>query len=116
MGQLSEACAKALPSNELKGLAKFWADGKRQLNINEIADLNAEDKDTYNRWQKKKKGKKTDKDRERDYAVKKAKIERVQQLMEEEILKQEPPGVTEAIGVAESAMKSALKEDMTGTL
>ena len=28
------------------GLAKFWKDGKRLLDINEIADLNADDKDT----------------------------------------------------------------------
>jgi hypothetical protein len=73
---LSEVCRDALPKSNLKGLAKFWADGKRPLNINEIADLNADDKDTYERWQKKKKGKKTDKAKERDYAVKAAKRER----------------------------------------
>lgn len=29
--QLSEACRAALPDTSLKGLAKFWADGKRQV-------------------------------------------------------------------------------------
>ena len=45
---LSAACQATLPSDDKSGLAKFWADGKRQLHINEISELNAEDKDTYN--------------------------------------------------------------------
>jgi len=117
---LSEACQAALPKTELKGLAKFWADGKRQLNINEISDLNAEDKDTYNRWQKRKKGKKTDKDKERDYAVKAAKRERVTELVsnavKEAVAAAEEPSVKMAIDVATSEAKKALDEDMTGTL
>merc|ERR1719238_513898 len=94
---LSEACAAALPSTELKGLAKYWADGKRQLNINEITELNAEDKDVYNRWQKRKKGKKTDKDRERDYAVKQAKKERTISLIEAAVTQAAPATVAEAL-------------------
>jgi hypothetical protein len=117
---LSEACQAALPKQELKGLAKFWADGKRTLNINEIADLNADDKDTYNRWQKRKKGKKTDKDRERDYAVKAAKRERVIDLVKsavkEATMADAEPSVKKAIEIATAEAKKALDEDMTGTL
>ena len=114
--QLSEACRAALPSTELKGLAKYWADGKRQLLIDEIAELNADDKDTYNRWQKKKKGKKTDKDRERDYAVKKAKRERVESLIEQAVIDAKPSAIADALEVATATAKTALAEDMTGTL
>ena len=113
---LSAACAAALPSTELKGLAKYWADGKRQLLIDEIAELNADDKDTYNRWQKKKKGKKTDKDRERDYAVKKAKCERVESLIEQAVIDAKPSAIADALEVATATAKTALAEDMTGTL
>jgi len=113
---LSEACAATLPSTELKGLAKFWKDGKRQLNINEITELNKDDKDTYNRWQKRKKGKKTDKDKERDYAVKAAKRERTISLIEQAVAEAAPATVAEAIEVAQKAAKQALDEDMTGTL
>ena len=52
--QLTEACRAALPKDEAKGLAKFWADGKRHLLIDEIMDLSADEKDTYERWKKKK--------------------------------------------------------------
>ena len=114
--QLSEACRAALPSTELKGLAKYWADGKRQLLIDEIAELNADDKDTYNRWQKKKKGRKTDKDRERDYAVKEAKRERVEKLIAQAVKEAKPSSVEEAMKLAEAEAKKALQEDMTGTL
>jgi len=117
---LSAACQAALPKSELKGLAKFWADGKRQLNINEIADLNTDDKDTYNRWQKKKKGKKTDKDRERDYAVKAAKRERTIELIgtavKEAVSADAEPSMAKAIEVATKQAKVLLDEDMTGTL
>ena len=112
---LTEACRAALPVNDLKGLAKFWADGKRALTINEIADLNADDKDTYNRWQKKKKGKKTEKDRERDYAVKKAKVERVEKLMTAAVKAAKPATVADAVTVAEAEAKKAVDEDMTGS-
>ena len=113
---LTEACAAALPSSELKGLAKFWADGKRQLHINEIAELNAEDKDTYTRWQKRKKGKKTDRDRERDYAVKQAKKERVESLIATAVREAAPATAAAAIEVAQAEEKKLLAEDMTGTL
>jgi len=114
--ELSEACAAALPKSELKGLAKFWADGKRQLNINEIADLNKDDKDTYNRWQKRKKGTKTDKDKERDYAVKAAKKERAEQLIKEAVKAAKPASSEAALEAAQAAEKTLLAEDMTGTL
>ena len=113
---LSEACQAVLPKEDLKGLAKFWADGKRALTIDEIADLNADDKDTYNRWQKKKKGKKTDKDKERDYAVKKAKLERVESLIAAAVKEAKPSTLAEAVEAAEKEAKKAVDEDMTGTL
>jgi len=112
---LSESCQGALPKNELKGLAKFWEDGKRQLNINEISELNADDKDTYNRWQKKKKGKKTEKDRERDFAVKGAKRERVITLVTVAAKKAASAG-EDVMAAAEAEAKQAMAEDMTGTL
>lgn len=112
---LSEACRNALPVDDLKGLAKMWKEGKRQLTINEIADLNADDKDTYNRWQKKKKGKKSDSQKERDYAVKVAKKERVQSLMTTAVKEGKPSSVAEAIEIASKEMKKAVDEDMTGT-
>jgi len=113
---LSEACRATLKVDELQGLAKYWADGKRALNINEIADLNVDDKDTYNRWMKKKKGKKTDKDRERDYAVKAAKRERVESLIAVAVKEGRPSTVAEAVKIAEAEAQKAIDEDMTGTL
>ena len=118
---LSESCRATLPKDDAKGLAKFWADGKRQLNINEIADLNADDKDTYNRWKAKKAKKgKTDKDKERDYAVKAAKRERVIDLIssavKEAVAAASEPDVKMAIEVAKAEAQKALDEDMTGTL
>ena len=101
--------------SQLKGLAKFWEDGKRQLNINEISELNADDKDTYNRWQKKKKGKKTEKDRERDFAVKGAKRERVITLVTVAAKKAASAG-EDVMAAAEAEAKQAMAEDMTGTL
>jgi len=114
---LTEACNAAVPREELKGLAKFWKDGKRELHINEISDLNADDKDTYTRWQKKKKGKKkTDKDRERDYAVKAAKRERVESLISAAVVDAKPSSLEEATKVAKAEAAKALDEDMTNTL
>ena len=39
-------CVHDAASKHSTGLAKFWKEGKRMLDINEIADLNADDKDT----------------------------------------------------------------------
>ena len=114
--KLGEACRATLPQEDLKGLAKFWKDGKRTLNIDEIADLNADDKDTYNRWMKKKKGKKTDSQKERDYAVRVAKKERVTSLITAAVKEAKPASVADAIEVAGKEMKKAMDEDMTGTL
>ena len=47
----------------------------RPLVIDEIAELNADDKDTYKRWMKKKGGSKSAKDKERAYAIKTQKKE-----------------------------------------
>ena len=113
---LSEACRATIKVEELKGLAKYWADGKRALNIDEISELNVDDKDTYTRWQKKKKGKKTDKDKERDYAVKAAKRERVEGLIAAAVKEGKPSTVAEATKIAEGEAQKAIDEDMTGTL
>lgn len=118
---LSAGCRDALPTEELKGLAKFWKDGKRDLVINEIADLSSDDKDTYTRWHKRKHKKgKSAKDVERDYAVKQAKIERVTKLLEEgavaALTAMDAPSMEEAKKVVADQMKTALKEDLTGTL
>ena len=67
-------------------------------------------------WQKRKKGKKTDKDRERDYAVKAAKKERTQSLIITAIKEAKPSSNKEALAIAEATEKTLLAEDMTGTL
>ena len=67
-------------------------------------------------WQKRKKGKKTDKDRERDYAVKAAKRERTQELIITAIKAAKPATNAEAMEVAAATEKQLLSEDMTGTL
>ena len=118
---LSEECRAALPKNTKKGLALYWADGKRQLHINEISELNKDDKETYNSWMSKKKKKgKSDKDKEREYAVKAAKRERVIELIKaavsEAVSAAEEPSVKVAIEAASAEAKKALAEDMTGTL
>ena len=87
-----------------------------ELTINEITDLNKDDKDTYDRWQKRKKGKKTDKDRERDYAVKQAKRERVESLITAAIKEAKPESSAAALEVAQAKEKELLAEDLTGTL
>ena len=81
--ELSTSCQAALPKKEeVKGLKKFWADGKRELTPAEEGELNEEDKDIYTGWHTRKfKGKKTDKSRERDYAIKVAKKERATKLV-----------------------------------
>ena len=113
--ELSSACAAALPTTELKGLAKFWADGKRALNINEITDLNSEDKEVYDRWQKRKKGKKTEKDRERDYAVKQAKRERAESLIAQAVRDANPASAAAALEVARAESKMLLECARTRT-
>ena len=57
-----------------------------------------------------------EKDRERDYAVKKAKRERVESLIATAVTEASPSSAAEAIKVAEAEAKKALDEDMTGTL
>lgn len=118
--QLTANCAAALPKDELKGLAKFWADGKRRLNINEILDLSADDKDTYDRWMKRKGKKTTDKDRERAYAVKVAKKERAVSVVTAAVVEglkaMSSPSAADATALATEEAKKAVEEDMTGTL
>lgn len=85
--ELSSSCQAALPKpEEAKGLKKFWADGKRELTPAEEGELNEEDKDIYSGWHTRKfKGKKTEKSKERDYAVKVAKKERAMKLVKEAV-------------------------------
>lgn len=119
--QLTEACQAALPHEDLKGLAKFWKEGKRQLSIDEISELNVDDKDTYNRWTKKKKGRKTEKDKDRDYAVRKAKRERVTELLTTSVAEHvqgaaTKPSVEACVKFAKGKADAHIAEDMTKTL
>jgi len=117
--QLSETCAAALPKDDRKGLAKFWADGKRVLTINEIADLNADDKDTYNRWKKRKGGAKNDKGKEREYAIKTQKKEMAVKQVTTAVVERLAEGeltMERASKLASREAKTAVDEDMTGTL
>merc|ERR1719498_2044085 len=121
---LSEACQAVLPAQEaVKGLKKFWADGKRTLLIDEIMELNADEKDTYEKWQKKKKGKKTEKDREREYAIKQAKREKTEKRVAEAgaaaakaaLEKGGGDAKKAALEAVEAEWKVAMSEDMTNT-
>jgi len=120
--ELSAACQAALPKKEeVKGLKKFWADGKRELTSAEEAELNEEDKDIYSGWHTRKfKGKKTDKSRERDYAVKVAKKERATKLVTEAVAaamtQHEKPTQKDALEAVKKEMAKALEEDLTKTL
>lgn len=118
--QLSEACQSALPKDDLKGLAKFWKDGKRELSVNEIFDLNADDKDTYNRWKKKKAKSKSPKAKERDYAIKMQKKEQTIKQITQAVVDGLTAGGEMSIEVATSLVKkeakTQLENDMTGTL
>merc|ERR1719182_959837 len=80
-----------------------------------------EDKEIYQRWHKRKNKKgKNEKEKEREYAVKQAKIERVERLIEEGVAAKlqasEAPTLEEAKKLVSEAMGAALREDMTGTL
>jgi len=117
--QLSQDCQDALPKDELKGLAKFWKEGKRMLDINEIADLNADDKDTYNRWKKKKGGAKSAKQKERDYAIKTQKKEQTVTQVTQAVVDALAGGeltLEAATTLVKKESKAALDADMTGTL
>ena len=117
--QLSEACQAALPEDDRKGLAKFWADGKRVLLIDEIADLNADDKDTYNRWKKRKGGSKSDKDKDRQYAIKTQKKAQVVKQVTTAVAERLAGGeltMDRATSLASREAKAAVEADMTGTL
>ena len=120
--ELSAQCQKALPKKEeVKGLKKFWANGKRELTSEEKAELNEEDQDIYSGWHTRKfKGKKTEKSRERDYAVKVAKKERATKLVTEAVAARlaelSKPMEADALGIVEEEMKKAIEEDLTKTL
>jgi len=123
---LSAACAAALPvKEEATGLKKFWSDGKRFLEEHETAELNEEDLDDYQSWEKRKL-KKTGKSRERDLAVKLAKAKRVQGLVTEaataaalEIyptFKSYAAGLDAVTQIVKAEFDKALREDRTQTL
>lgn len=125
--QLSAACQAALPAQEAaSGLSKFWSEGKRELTKAEITQLDEEDDDTYTRWLKRKKGKKSDKDKDREYAVREQKKAQATKAVivaateaaaaaisngdsKEAVLKA-------ATSAATAAAEAELKGDMTGTL
>ena len=70
----------------------------------------------YERWLKKKGKKKTDKDKERQYAVKTAKKEKTVKLVVEAVAKAIAAGASaeDATSLVESEAKKAIAEDMTG--
>ena len=121
---LIDRSGSGLPSGGADGLAGLWADGKRQLEEAEVGTLNEDDLDTYQRWLKKKKGPKSSKMKERDFAVKVQKKEKAQKAMEEAALsaavaagggasKDVQELVVEA---AKVSFDKSVKEDKTGTL
>jgi hypothetical protein len=120
--ELSSGCQGALPKKEeVKGLKKFWANGKRELEDSEMSELNAEDKDIYTGWHTRKfKGKKTEKSRERDYAVKVAKKERTAKLMTEAVTvamtKHADPSVKAALAAVKEEFAKEVEADLTKTL
>jgi len=125
--QLSTACVAALPKQEEKtGLAdKYWADGKRELSKAELDALNEDDRDTYNRWIKRRKGPKTDRDKDKHYAVKKQKLASAMKSVtaqataaaKAELLQgNKIEAKSAAMKTVKSAMEQAIAEDMTGTL
>mmetsp|Transcript_47871 Transcript_47871/g.150397 ORF Transcript_47871/g.150397 Transcript_47871/m.150397 type:complete len:247 (+) Transcript_47871:38-778(+) len=126
--QLSEGCRAALPEKEeAKGLyGIYWKDGKRELDEDEVGELLGEELDTYLRWIKRKKGKKTDRGKERDYAVRTAKkaaaSKQIVAKAEEaaRAAKQAGEGAKAqqeaAMKAAEAAAADAVATDMTKTL
>jgi hypothetical protein len=116
---LSEACRAALPKvEEATGLAKHWADGKRELDDAELGELGEDDADTYKRWIKKKKGPKSGKMKERDFAVKVQKKEKAQKAMDEAALAAAAAGkgAEGAADAAKAAFAQSVEEDKTGAL
>eukprot|EP00965_Chrysotila_dentata_P189221 6173203-Pleurochrysis_carterae.AAC.5 len=126
--QLSSKCAAALPKQAPRtGLRdKFWADGKRVLGDDEVAELNSDDKEDYRRWLKRKKAPKSGKDKERAYAVRTQKTLRATEQVTEEataaaaeaLAKGESKHMASVMAtkVAREAAERAVEEDMTGTL
>eukprot|EP00316_Scyphosphaera_apsteinii_P009906 CAMPEP_0119307748 /NCGR_PEP_ID=MMETSP1333-20130426/8148_1 /TAXON_ID=418940 /ORGANISM="Scyphosphaera apsteinii, Strain RCC1455" /LENGTH=254 /DNA_ID=CAMNT_0007311351 /DNA_START=32 /DNA_END=796 /DNA_ORIENTATION=+ len=124
---LSEGCQASLPAKEaVVGLKKFWADGKRVLDDEELAELDADDKDTYKRWLKKKKGPKSGKEKERNYAVKTQKkaqaIKRIEAAAEAAAKAALQAGDGDVVvqhsasAAVKEEMDRCIKEDMTNTL
>lgn len=79
--KISQSCKDAFPQEEEKtGLAKFWADGKQFLSDEDVASLNEDEQDTYQRWVKRKKSRgRTNTDR--DYAIRKEKQSKAEQII-----------------------------------
>lgn len=122
--QLSDSCVAALPEEEEPvGLhAKYWAGGKRELAEEELEDLNEDDYDTYQRWIKKKKGRKTEKQKERDFAVRTQKKAAATKAMEAEALAAAKGALssgnplTAAVEAATREGEAAVAADKTDTL
>jgi hypothetical protein len=123
--QLSASCAAALPKRELSDSLQdtFWAEGKRVLTEAEMAKLQGEDAETYDRWYRRKTGKKTAKDKDRAYAVKQQK----KQQATSSVTAQAEAAASAAIAAggdateaatkaAEAAAQREIESDLTGTL
>uniref|UniRef100_K1PME7 Uncharacterized protein n=1 Tax=Magallana gigas TaxID=29159 RepID=K1PME7_MAGGI len=115
------------PPLQAKGLfGLYWKDGKRELSEDEVGELIGDELDTYLRWVKKKKGAKSQRGKERDYAVRTAKkasaskaivsaaaaAARAAKAAGESVKGQQAAAQV----AAETAADNAVKNDMTGTL
>jgi len=99
--QLSESCKAALPVDEvLTGLAHtFWKGGKRYLEEEELEQLDEEDTETYERWVKRKsKGKNSAQGRDRAYAIKKMKQQKLREKVGKDIATSLSADVEKAFG------------------
>lgn len=105
---------------------KFWAEGKRVLEDDEIASLNDEDREDYKRWLKRKKAPKSGKEKERAYAVRSQKTAQATKRITEAAIAAARESLAAgdskhmakvvASNAAREEAAKAVAEDMTGTL
>jgi len=123
--QLSDVSQAALPKKVLSDSLQdtFWKDGKRLLSEAEVAQLKGEDAETYERWAKRKSGKKTAKDKDRAYAVKSQKKSQATVVITAQAAAAAAKALAAGDDASEAAQEAALdaaekeiNSDLTGTL
>jgi len=110
---LSVSCHNTLPVEEVKTGLKdtVWKNGKVLLFDHEIAKLDANDADTYERWVKKKnKNKKSAHGKDKDYAILKMKQDKAKQKLAKDIISSL---LTEAARALNEDSVSDVKESLT---